>query len=380
MRCLLLACAVLAIGSPPWVSAAKPTLEVWTATPNPEGVSNCPPCNQFWRDFRSDQQFRARLTEAFQVQAVYLADHPVQGRLKMVSRLPTFLGPRNLRVVGYTSPADLIKRLGLRPIGRRPQGQESRPPAKPDRPSAERQGLTKPEIKQILQPYADRLNGLNSSLSKNKETIEVFGEWLREDRDNQERLQAGIDRLAEEIEAIEKQASQSPQKSSVAESPADPPSRQETDDSPGFFERLLEIGRAPAAWFLGPAGGAGLTALLWYYRSRKKKAEATAGLPEPIEGNSQLIERVLDRMNQLESKLIDRPAAVPVDSPPIREQSIEQRYVPYETDEFRKAVAFAHEQLVRKYPGAVGTVDFLDSLTDQYLQQLNSKEQPHVSQ
>ena len=45
----------------------------------------------------------------------------------------------------------------------------------------------------------------------------------------------------------------------------------------------------------------------------------------------------------------------------------ETRFTPYERDTFAEAFAWAETELARKYPGAVGTLESLRGLIDQYL-------------
>lgn len=135
----------------------------------------------------------------------------------------------------------------------------------------------------------------------------------------------------------------------------------------------------------GGAIGVGVTGLVWYLRNRKKKkTKPTSDTPNPVKVEPttcvpaikpnnddclRAMEQVLNRMNQLEVKLNKPPIniPVPVENPPIRETIIKQEYVPYESDEYRKAMAFAKEELVKKYPAAVGSVEYLDSIVEQYL-------------
>ena len=45
----------------------------------------------------------------------------------------------------------------------------------------------------------------------------------------------------------------------------------------------------------------------------------------------------------------------------------ETRFAPYERDTFAEAYAWAEGELARKYPGAVGTLESLKGLINQYL-------------
>lgn len=64
----------------------------------------------------------------------------------------------------------------------------------------------------------------------------------------------------------------------------------------------------------------------------------------------------------------EKPPVVTVDSPPPPQAIVpETRFAPYERDTFAEAFSWAESELVRKYPGAVGTLESLRGLIDQYL-------------
>lgn len=81
--------------------------------------------------------------------------------------------------------------------------------------------------------------------------------------------------------------------------------------------------------------------------------------------------RTLRRKRRLSAR--DPPAPVPppvvtVDSPPPPQAIVpETRFAPYERDTFAEAFAWAQAEMARKYPGAVGTLESLQGLMDQYL-------------
>ena len=59
---------------------------------------------------------------------------------------------------------------------------------------------------------------------------------------------------------------------------------------------------------------------------------------------------------------------VPVENPPPPQvQTTENHYVPYETDSYRQAHAWANEQLAKRYPGSLEYVGTIESLIKQYL-------------
>jgi len=62
------------------------------------------------------------------------------------------------------------------------------------------------------------------------------------------------------------------------------------------------------------------------------------------------------------------PPVVTIDSPPPPQAIVpETRFAPYERDTFAEAFAWAETELVRKYPGAVSTLETLKGLINQFL-------------
>lgn len=53
--------------------------------------------------------------------------------------------------------------------------------------------------------------------------------------------------------------------------------------------------------------------------------------------------------------------------PPPQRVVTETKFQPYERDTFSEAFAYAESQLAQKYPGSVGTVEFIRSMIDQYM-------------
>ena len=63
-----------------------------------------------------------------------------------------------------------------------------------------------------------------------------------------------------------------------------------------------------------------------------------------------------------------RTVPVAVDSPPLPPVvDTERHYVPYETDNYRRAHGWAAEQIARKFPGAGDLLTTMDSLIKQFL-------------
>lgn len=59
---------------------------------------------------------------------------------------------------------------------------------------------------------------------------------------------------------------------------------------------------------------------------------------------------------------------VVIESPPLPPVThVEQTFVPYETSEYEQAVAWATDQMARKYPGQVGMLENFKSMIQQKL-------------
>mgnify|MGYP007059515113 FL=1 len=62
------------------------------------------------------------------------------------------------------------------------------------------------------------------------------------------------------------------------------------------------------------------------------------------------------------------PPVITVDTPPPPQAIVpETRFAPYERDTYAEAFAWAETELVRKYPGAVSTLETLKGLIQQFL-------------
>jgi hypothetical protein len=119
---------------------------------------------------------------------------------------------------------------------------------------------------------------------------------------------------------------------------------------------LGRTGLAIAAPEVAIPGGIALSlagaGLAWILQRRKARASARAT------GTSQ-------------TDIVERSRVIPiaVDAAPTPQLvTTETHFVPFERDSFQQAHAWAKEQLVRKYPGSVSTVETLDSLISQHLE------------
>lgn len=82
----------------------RPLLEVWTR-------DNCDPCAAFWSDL--DGPELAVLKQRFHIHRRMWRGVTLETTLKGVTLAPTFLVSGRVKIVGYTSPEDLLQRLGL---------------------------------------------------------------------------------------------------------------------------------------------------------------------------------------------------------------------------------------------------------------------------
>ena len=114
----------------------RPILAVWSAQVGPEGTSWCRHCDRFWQDFRENDAFHDALCSRYRVVYINADRRRLEGTLLQgITALPTFTAPGR-RIVGYTSPADLLARLELPALA--PERQPDRPsfPSLPQSPSA----------------------------------------------------------------------------------------------------------------------------------------------------------------------------------------------------------------------------------------------------
>lgn len=146
--------------------------------------------------------------------------------------------------------------------------------------------------------------------------------------------------------------------------------------SSGFGTFLTWLGTAAGMSAAGATGvGIAVPIAIALYRRRKKRKrgeehrEPPRAVDLPPE-EEHLLGRILQRLQALEGRgpqAVEKPVPVSIDTPPSVQVDRETHYVPVEQDAYREATAYAHRELVRKYPGALGTVEFIDSVVDQVL-------------
>ena len=120
-------------------------------------------------------------------------------------------------------------------------------------------------------------------------------------------------------------------------------------------------------WIAGTAGTGGVLGIvgaalggLSLLRKGRKVIESVAG---PGPGGPAVSGPVVPDAVPPKEKVVP----ISIDSEPKTVVQTEQHYVPVSDGTYQDAVQYAHEQLVRKYPGALGTVDFIDNIVNQYL-------------
>lgn len=125
----------------------------------------------------------------------------------------------------------------------------------------------------------------------------------------------------------------------------------DTGDAIDRMSGLVEKAVTLATWLgvgglSGGAGGLALGGIALWRTFRKRRRDRTGRDPPTT----------------------PKPSVVTVGSPPPPQAIVpETRFAPYERDTFAEAFAWAETELVRKYPGAVGTLESLRGLIDQYL-------------
>lgn len=158
------------------------------------------------------------------------------------------------------------------------------------------------------------------------------------------------------VEAPEKQEVSEPPRATPKPAPADTTivlsqPATVTSDAIQRMRGLVEKAVTLATW-LGVGGmtsGAGglLLGGIALWRTVRKRRRSRMGRDPPLN---------------------EKPSMVTVDSPPPPQAIVpETRFAPYERDTFAEAFTWAESELVRKYPGAVGTLESLRGLIDQYL-------------
>jgi hypothetical protein len=152
--------------------------------------------------------------------------------------------------------------------------------------------------------------------------------------------------------AVEPPASRPAETTVVEKPPIDStPSGEPLADPIDRLSRLIQTAVSVATWLgvgglTGGAGGLILGALALWRTLRRRRESRTARDPPSV----------------------TPPPVITVDSPPPPQAIVaETRFAPYERDTFAEAFAWAEAEMVRKYPGAVSTLETMKGLIQQFL-------------
>ena len=91
--------------------APRPTLTIWFTRVGTDAAACCRLSN----DLRDNPEFAKQLHDHYHWTWKCGDDDPVRRTLANVSRYPTVFGP-SFRLVGYSTPEDLLRRLGIEPL------------------------------------------------------------------------------------------------------------------------------------------------------------------------------------------------------------------------------------------------------------------------
>jgi len=299
----------------------RPLLLIFTSV-------HCGPCRDFRNDFENKAEFRSELQRRFRIQLIDIDREPQRAQSHGVTSVPAFLIAGREPRFGYDGATDLLAWLHGAATEEKP-AIVSRPPVRipPTDPSPTQQPQQPPPT-QPQQPE----------------------ESPTTDADEQKSPPPVI-----------------AQPSSPPPTPPSPPTPSESSAIAERVERLTSIVQTTltiTSWLglTGATGGVG--ALIWggvalWRRWRRRKRSETPGRGPPPAGPPP---------PSTEPPPPTPPVTVTVDTPPPPQAIVpETRFAPYERDTFAQAFAWAEVEIVRKYPGAVGTLESLRSLIDQYL-------------
>lgn len=124
-----------------------PVLLIWTA-------DWCGPCRQFKWDFNSQTRFHDQLTSHYQIQFIDFDRNSHQAQSAGVRSLPAFQTPEK-QIAGYTSPRDLLMRLGL---------QSAANVDPPPLASSPQVTAPSPDIAPVVEPAQQTVNPASSPL------------------------------------------------------------------------------------------------------------------------------------------------------------------------------------------------------------------------
>lgn len=126
----------------------RPTLYVFTS-------ANCQPCRLFKADYESRLTLKVPIDTAYTIRFVDIENNRAEATRRGVSDVPAFVRDGHTNIVGYTTPDDLLMRLGLKQA----EVIVERPPvviAAPSTPSPAPPGAPQPS----LSDRVDKLAGI----------------------------------------------------------------------------------------------------------------------------------------------------------------------------------------------------------------------------
>lgn len=354
---------------------------------------NCPPCRLFDAHYKSDANFRTALNRDYQTHVPYTPQRDADKFAKYgVEKTPTWLIVDNTgnelgRVSGYVSPTDLWERLQLATPANAPStGAEGdltgklrqanrlleaerdalqsrirslekdianlRSASQTDSDCEERVAALQAELRAAKSSLADTQKRMHAEAAALREQVRRTAQTAANAQAETQRLQqrlnqesaepyqtppkpADDDWLEKELRSAEQLATQRHGVPNI--SPEILPTDSVSRSWSAVFRSLAVAAVTVAAPQFAIPLSAGLGAAGWLWSRRRKRSQSP-------------------------------PRVVTVDAPPLPQVTqTDTRFVNVEKDTFAKAHAWAQEQLVRRYPGAVPSVETLNSLIQQYL-------------
>jgi hypothetical protein len=327
---LVICCPLLVFAA----SSGKPRLYVIES-------ESCGPCRVFCEHWSQTPGFAATLRSAFDVRGLHW-ENPEQQRLAQqlgVSRLPAFVvvlpnGRQYEPIIGFTTPNDLLQRLRL-PLLPATSEKSSKSKSQP-RSETSADDTSRQEIR--------RLESSIETLRKQLQSLNIPADQSTE-------LQA----LRKTLEDLQSAGERSPGPVDIStEMPAAGGLSLGSKLPGGLMTFAVKAAAAIALPEVAIPAGAmslGATAFGWWLGRRRRRTGPVTSMSDQ-----------------------SRVVPIAVESPPPPQFiHTETRFVDVERDTHAQAHAWAVAELVRKYPGAAGFAETLQSLITQFM---NAKGKP----
>ncbi len=280
------------------------------------GSQACGPCQKFKQHYAENTVLRQRLDATYAVTYIDIDVYPNAAEQFGIQQVPAFVVPGRPVITGYEQPDELLRQLGTQVEKlEAPEIVPSPPVEKSDTPAiVSPPQIEKPKVPQPAEPATAQPAIV---LPSPPAVTPVPAAEAKPDRTLGDRL----DKVA------------------------------------GVAQTAITI----ATWLgvTGATGGTGgliLGGLALWRTLRRRKESITARDPPAV---------------------VKPPSVITVESPPPPQAIVpETRFAPYERDTFAEAFAWAEAELVRKYPGAVSTLETMKGLIDQFLSAKGIK-RPH---